>query len=65
VRRFAPTAQGPGAVGTPKASGTIVGPQCGLGVELYGTDGSWHKVPPVPGASFGREPAPAPGSGRD
>jgi predicted dehydrogenase len=38
--RFAPTAQGPGAVGTLEASRTIVGPQCGLGVELYGTDGS-------------------------
>jgi predicted dehydrogenase len=38
--RFAPTAQGPGAVGTLEASRTIVGPQCGLGLELYGTDGS-------------------------
>jgi predicted dehydrogenase len=38
--RFAPTAKGPGAVGTLEASRTIVGPQCGLGVELYGTDGS-------------------------
>jgi predicted dehydrogenase len=38
--RFAPTAQGPGAVGTLEASRTIVGPQCGLGFELYGTDGS-------------------------
>jgi predicted dehydrogenase len=27
-------------VGTLEASRTIVGPQCGLGVELYGTDGS-------------------------
>jgi predicted dehydrogenase len=38
--RFAETAQGPGAVGTLEASRTIVGPQCGLVVELYGTDGS-------------------------
>jgi predicted dehydrogenase len=38
--RLAPTAQGPGAVGTLEASRTIVGPQCGLGFELYGTDGS-------------------------
>jgi predicted dehydrogenase len=38
--RFAPTVQGPGAVGTLEASRTIVGPQCGLGFELYGTDGS-------------------------
>jgi predicted dehydrogenase len=38
--RFAGDAQGPGAVGTLEASRTIVGPQCGLAVELYGTDGS-------------------------
>jgi predicted dehydrogenase len=38
--RFAPTAKGPGAVGTLEASRTTVGPQCGLGFELYGTDGS-------------------------
>ena len=38
--RFSPTGQGPGAVGTLEASRTIVGPQCGLGFELYGTDGS-------------------------
>jgi predicted dehydrogenase len=38
--RFAPTSAGPGAVGTLEASRTIVGPQCGLGFELYGTDGS-------------------------
>ena len=40
LARFAPTAQGPGAVGALEASRTIVGPQCGLGFELYGTDGS-------------------------
>jgi predicted dehydrogenase len=38
--RFSSTAQGPGPVGTLEASRTIVGPQCGLGFELYGTDGS-------------------------
>jgi len=38
--RFAPSSRGPGAVGTLEASRTIVGPQCGLGFELYGTDGS-------------------------
>jgi predicted dehydrogenase len=38
--RFSPTADGPGAVGTLEASRAIVGPQCGLGFELYGTDGS-------------------------
>ena len=38
--RFSPTAASPGAVGTLEASRTIVGPQCGLGFELYGTDGS-------------------------
>jgi hypothetical protein len=30
--------------------------------ERSAADGSWQKVPAVPGASFGREPAPAPGS---
>ena len=38
--RFADDAQGPGAVGTLEASRAIVGPQCGLSLELYGTDGS-------------------------
>jgi predicted dehydrogenase len=38
--RFSPTADGPGPVGTLEASRAIVGPQCGLGFELYGTDGS-------------------------
>jgi predicted dehydrogenase len=38
--RFAPSSRGLGAVGTLEASRTIVGPQCGLGFELYGTDGS-------------------------
>ncbi|MEB8336942.1 Gfo/Idh/MocA family protein [Streptomyces endophyticus] len=31
---------GGGAVGTLEASRTIVGPQCGIGFEIYGTDGS-------------------------
>ena len=30
----------PGPVGTLEASRTVVGPQCGLGFEIYGTDGS-------------------------
>jgi predicted dehydrogenase len=38
--RFADDGPGAGAVGTLEASRTIVGPQCGLGFEIYGTDGS-------------------------
>jgi predicted dehydrogenase len=38
--RFADDALGAGAVGTLEASRAIVGPQCGIGFELYGTDGS-------------------------
>jgi predicted dehydrogenase len=38
--RFAADAQGAGAVGTLEASRAIVGPQCGFGFEIYGTDGS-------------------------
>ena len=38
--RFAADALGAGAVGTMEASRAIVGPQCGFGFELYGTDGS-------------------------
>jgi predicted dehydrogenase len=38
--RLAPGGRGAGAVGTLEASRTIVGPQCGLGFELYGTEGS-------------------------
>src|SRR5690606_26534964 len=38
--RFADTAQGPGPVGTLEVSRTIVGPQCGLAIEVYGTEGS-------------------------
>jgi predicted dehydrogenase len=38
--RFADHGPGAGAVGTLEASRTIVGPQCGLGFEIYGTDGS-------------------------
>jgi hypothetical protein len=38
--RFAPGSRAAGAVGTLDASRVIVGPQCGLGFEIYGTDGS-------------------------
>jgi predicted dehydrogenase len=38
--RFAPDSRAAGAVGTLEASRIIVGPQCGLGFEIYGTDGS-------------------------
>jgi predicted dehydrogenase len=38
--RFAADAHGPGAVGTLEVSRTIVGPQCGLAIEVYGTEGS-------------------------
>jgi predicted dehydrogenase len=38
--RFAADSRAAGAVGTLEASRVIVGPQCGLGFELYGTDGS-------------------------
>ncbi|HZC14242.1 MAG TPA: Gfo/Idh/MocA family oxidoreductase [Thermoleophilaceae bacterium] len=38
--RFADDARGPGAVGTLEVSRTIVGPQCGLAIEVYGTEGS-------------------------
>ena len=38
--RFAADSPGAGAVGTLEASRVIVGPQCGLGFEVYGTEGS-------------------------
>ena len=38
--RFAPHSRAAGAVGTLEASRVIVGPQCGLGFEIYGTEGS-------------------------
>ena len=38
--RFAEDSPGAGAVGTLEASRVIVGPQCGLGFEVYGTEGS-------------------------
>ena len=38
--RFAPDSRAAGAVGTLEASRIIVGPQCGLGFEIYGTEGS-------------------------
>jgi predicted dehydrogenase len=37
--RFGPDSRA-GAVGTLEASRVVVGPQCGLGFEFYGTDGS-------------------------
>jgi predicted dehydrogenase len=43
----------PGAVGTLEASRIIVGPQCGLGFEVYGTSGGWRTVPKVLGATYG------------
>jgi predicted dehydrogenase len=38
--RFATDSRAVGAVGTLEASRIIVGPQCGLGFEIYGTEGS-------------------------
>jgi predicted dehydrogenase len=38
--RFSPGSRADGAVGTLEASRIIVGPQCGLGFEIYGTEGS-------------------------
>jgi predicted dehydrogenase len=38
--RFAPDSRAAGAMGTLEASRVIVGPQCGLGFEIYGTEGS-------------------------
>lgn len=38
--RFADGANYSGAVGTLEVSRTIVGPQCGLAIEVYGTEGS-------------------------
>jgi len=38
--RFAEDSPGAGAVGTLEASRVIVGPQCGLNFEVYGTEGS-------------------------
>jgi predicted dehydrogenase len=38
--RFAADSRAAGAVGTLEASRVIVGPQCGIGFEIYGTEGS-------------------------
>jgi predicted dehydrogenase len=38
--RFSTDSPAAGAVGTLEASRVIVGPQCGLGFEIYGTEGS-------------------------
>ena len=40
LARFAPNSRGAGAVGTLECSRVVVGPQCGLGIEVYGTEGS-------------------------
>ncbi len=40
LARFAPSSRGPGAVGTLEVSRVVVGPQCGLALEVYGTEGS-------------------------
>ena len=40
LARFADSPRTRGAVGTLEASRISVGPQCGLGFEIYGTDGS-------------------------
>jgi predicted dehydrogenase len=40
LARFAPNSRGPGAVGTLECSRVVVGPQCGLSIEVYGTEGS-------------------------
>ena len=38
--RFAADSRGAGAVGTLECSRVVVGPQCGLSIEMYGTEGS-------------------------
>jgi predicted dehydrogenase len=40
LARFAANSRGPGAVGTLECSRVVVGPQCGLSIEVYGTEGS-------------------------
>src|SRR5689334_13692257 len=40
LARFAPNSRGPGAVGTLECSRVVIGPQCGLAIEVYGTEGS-------------------------
>src|SRR3954453_7568672 len=40
LARFAPNSRGPGAVGPLECSRVVVGPQCGLSIEVYGTEGS-------------------------
>jgi predicted dehydrogenase len=40
LARFAPNSRGAGAVGTLECSRVVVGPQCGLAIEVYGTEGS-------------------------
>src|ERR671919_734832 len=40
LARFASNSRGAGAVGTLECSRVVVGPQCGLAIEVYGTEGS-------------------------
>jgi predicted dehydrogenase len=40
LARFASNSHGAGAVGTLECSRVVVGPQCGLSIEVYGTEGS-------------------------
>ena len=40
LARFAPDSRGAVAVGTLECSRVVVGPQCGLTIEVYGTEGS-------------------------
>ena len=40
LARFAANSRGAGAVGTLECSRVVVGPQCGLSIEVYGTEGS-------------------------
>ena len=40
LARFAPDSRGGVAVGTLECSRVVVGPQCGLAIEVYGTEGS-------------------------
>ena len=40
LARFASNSRGAGAVGTLECSRVVVGPQCGLSIEVYGTEGS-------------------------
>jgi predicted dehydrogenase len=65
--RFAPDSRAAGAVGTLEASRVIVGPQCGIGFEIYGTEGSatWNfeqmnELRHLPGSRLARTSATPP-----